>query len=163
MSYKDMFHKLVYVNKDDPDFVEGVSPSISAGQLNAMQDGIVGALTGADVLTAGVEQNAADIATLNTHTTNIVCEIVNTSITIPTSAWVENSTAQRIETVYSNDMIRADTDVELVLCDAQKGRFAISALDPVDGSITLFTAEAFPDEPLIFQLKISEVRSLGES
>lgn len=163
MKYADMFHRVVYVNRDDPAFEEGVSPSISAEQLNEIQKGIDNALSASDTLNGDIGINRTHIEQINHHTTNVVCEILNTSVTIQTDAWTDNTSEKRIEAVYSNDLIRHDTDVQFTLSDEQKGKFSIKALDPVDGSITLFTAEGFPKVPLVFNLKIWEVRNIAYS
>lgn len=163
MAYSDLFKRVQYINKDDDEFVEGVSPSISAQLLNAQQVGIEGALAAADTITADLDVCEEDVATLKARTIGVLCEIANKTVTIPVSAWAENTTALRIEATLTDEAIRSDTDVDLILNDVQKGHFAIDAFDPQDGSIMLYTTQSFPDEPLIFQMIVREVRALGQS
>lgn len=95
---------------------------------------------------------------LQTHTKNIRCEIANKQISVPVSAWEENTAAMRKEAVISDTLIRADTDVDLTLSDAQKGNYSIGALNPVAGSVTIYS-DSIPGEALAFVLSITEVRA----
>ena len=60
MAFKDQYTKVNFVNKNDPAFVEGVSPSISAEHLNAIQDGIINSLVDADGLNERLTQEEAN-------------------------------------------------------------------------------------------------------
>ena len=65
----------------------------------------------------------------------------------------------RYTATITNAAIRTDTDVELVLADADKGKYALNALDPAAGSVTLF-AGAAPTQPLTLRLIVTEVRKI---
>lgn len=159
MAFSDQFTKIVFVNKNDPAFIEGVSPSISAEHLNAVQDGVVNALADADSLDARLKTEESNTDELFNGVLGVRCETVNTSVTIATGDWVEDVQNMRFTAQIFNSAIREDTDVELVLADSDKGKYSINALDPVTGSVTLFSGSA-PKQDLTFRLIVTEVRKI---
>lgn len=154
MKYADMFHKLVYVNRDDPSFEEGVSPSISAEQLNSIQDGLEAAL---DCL----DKNNADIETLTTHTTNIECEVVNKEYTITSDAWTYNSAKMRYEATITDDTIHTYNDVKIQLDDDTNGTVSISMLKPKTGYVTVYTNQIIESD-ITVGFVVREIRRIAE-
>lgn len=159
MAFKDQYTKVNFVNKNDPAFVEGVSPSISAEHLNAIQDGIINSLVDADGLNERLTHEEANTDALFAGTIGVRCEVLNTTVTIPAASWTEDAVNMRYTATITNTAIHTDTDVELVLADADKGKYALNALDPAAGSVTLF-AGAAPTQPLTLRLIVTEVRKI---
>lgn len=167
MAYVDKFlpDKHLYVNKDDPEFDVAVHPSISAERLRAFSTGIVDALTAADEIAARTTASEDNINMLDQRTCGIVCEIHRADVVVAVSDWVDNTFTQRLEAVIYDEFIRPDTDVDLTIQDAQKGRFAIDALNPQVsdetgmGYVLLYTTGEIPDEPIVFHMSVKEVRS----
>ena len=159
MSYSQTFTKNTFLNDSDQNFVEGVSPSISAEFLNGVQDAVATSLAANDTNAADIDSCEADIADLQTHTAGIKCEILNTPVSIAVASWTENTTKLRYETQISNASIRTDTDVEFTVCDDQNGQYAIGALLPTNGSITLFISE-LPTVAISMTMSVWEVRTI---
>lgn len=74
-------------------------------------------------------------------------------VTVAAADWVKNSATGRYEVTITDAAI-AETDIlMLVLDDAQKGKFALGAYDPVAGHVTLY-ADSVPGEALSIRLNL---------
>ncbi|MGI5885448.1 MAG: hypothetical protein ACOX83_10875 [Candidatus Spyradocola sp.] len=111
--------------------------------------------SGGHYLSNNVEDALQDVAG---RFNGVRYEIANKEIVVPVGAWTENAAAMRKEAVIADALIRADTDVDLQLSDAQNGKYSIQALRPQDGSVTIYTTDSIPGEELSFVMSISEVR-----
>lgn len=159
MAFKDQYTKVNFVNKNDPAFVEGVSPSISAEHLNAIQDGIINSLVDADGLNERLTQEEANTDALFAGTIGVRCEVLNTTVTIPAASWTEDAVNMRYTATITNTAIRTDTDVDIILADDDKGKYSMTALDPVNGSVTIRSGSR-PLSDLLVRLVITEVRKI---
>lgn len=159
MAFKDQYTKVNFVNKNDPAFVEGVSPSISAEHLNAIQDGIINALVDADGLNERLTQEETNTDALFAGTIGVRCEVLNTTVTIPAASWTEDAVNMRYAATITNAAIRTDTDVDIILADDDKGKYSMTALDPVNGSVTIRSGSR-PLSDLLVRLVITEVRKI---
>lgn len=159
MAFKDQYTKVNFVNKNDPAFVEGVSPSISAEHLNAIQDGIINSLVDADGLNERLTQEEANTDALFAGTIGVRCEVLNTTVTIPAASWTEDAVNMRYTATITNAAIRTDTDVDIILADDDKGKYSMTALDPVNGSVTIRSGSR-PLSDLLVRLVITEVRKI---
>lgn len=159
MAFKDQYTKVNFVNKNDPAFVEGVSPSISAEHLNAIQDGIINSLVDADGLNERLTQEEANTDALFAGTLGVRCEVLNTTVTIPAASWAEDAVNMRYTATITNTAIRTDTDVDIILADDDKGKYSMTALDPVNGSVTIRSGSR-PLSDLLVRLVITEVRKI---
>jgi hypothetical protein len=110
---------------------------------------------GGHYLSGNVEDALQDVAG---RFNGVRYEIANKEIAVPVGAWTENAAAMRKEAVIADALIRADTDVDLQLSDAQNGKYSIQALRPQNGSVTIYTTDSIPGEALSFVMSISEVR-----
>ena len=155
MAFVDQFTKIPFVNKSDPEYIPGTSPAISAENLNAIQDGIVDSLEAAD----GIDARVADVEDVFEGTLGVKCEILNTSVTIQTTDWQEDAANVRYTATITNAAITEETDVEIVLADADKGNYALNALNPDNGSVTLFVGTP-PKVPLVLQVIVYEVKNI---
>ena len=114
-----------------------------------------------NVLSDDVAGNlAAQILAVQQRTDGVLCEITNKDVVVPASAWTKNTTAMRYEATIADTAIRADTDVDLDIADAQKGVFSIAALRPTAGGVVLYATDA-PAETVTFRLIVREVRTNG--
>lgn len=158
MKYSDQFKKITYVDRDSPDFVDGVSPSLSATNLNAQQDGIVSALLASDEIAARVLECESYVDRINVDAYGVFCEVCNEAVFVPADAWIRDDVAMCYTATFEHPSIHTYTDVELVLCDDQKGKFNISNYDPQEGYIILYTPDLISVDFLQFQLIVKEVR-----
>lgn len=151
MSYSDLFHKVIYVNKDDPSFVSGASPSISAENLNAQQDGIVHALAAADEISVDIAECQTGIETLNGRVIGVAYRQQYDNITVQRSAWIEDTPYEKFPFKATLDMPDAIESMtpEVVFClkDATSGIFAPVA-ETLTGKIVLYAAEV-PETDII--------------
>lgn len=108
---------------------------------------------GGHYLTNNVEDALQDVAG---RFAGMRREIANKEITVPVSAWTENAAALRKEAVIADPLIRADTDVDLTLSDAQKGKYNLGALNPMAGGVKVYT-DTTPAEELVLTMSITEV------
>lgn len=101
----------------------------------------------------------ADQIFSNLYTRNPVLEIFQVSKTIATTDWVEDTEKSRYTATISDTSITSDRDVDIVIADAQKGLYNIVALDPAEGSVTVFT-DSLPEENISVRLIIRAVLSV---
>ena len=130
-----------------------------ASPLPSPRSGIINSLVDADGLNERLTQEEANTDALFAGTIGVSCEVLNTTVTVPAASWTEDAVNMRYTATITNAAIRTDTDVELVLADADKGRYALNALDPAAGSVTLFAGTA-PTQPLTLRLIVTEVRKI---
>lgn len=144
MSYSDLFHKVAYVNKDDPTFVPGASPAISAENLNAQQDGIAHALAAADTIAADISKCQTDIETLNECVIGVAYRHQYDNITVPTTAWIEDTPYEKYPFKAVLDMPDATAtmtpEVIFSLLDAASGLLAPVA-ETLNGHVVLYATE----------------------
>lgn len=90
------------------------------------------------------------------YTQSPVLEIAQVSKTIATTDWVEDTENSRYTATISDIRITSDRDVDIVIADAQKGLYNLVALDPAEGSVTVFT-DSLPEENISVRLIIRAV------
>ena len=78
---------------------------------------------------------------------------------VQTTDWQEDAANVRYTATIANDAITTETDVEIVLADADKGNYALNALNPANGSVTLFIGSP-PKVPLVLRLIVYEVKNI---
>ncbi len=104
-------------------------------------------------------QLAAQIATLQQHTSGVTCEIYNGPVTLQASAWTENTAAMRKEYKLQNAKIKTSSNARAVLPNALAGTVDIQAEPrPYNGYMILYTTDAAPTEDIEVQLIVEEVR-----
>ena len=104
-------------------------------------------------------QLAAQIATLQQHTSGVTCEIYNGPVTLLASAWTENAAAMRKEYKLQNAKIKTSSNARAVLPNALAGTVDIQAEPrPYNGYMILYTMDAAPTEDIEVQLIVEEVR-----
>ena len=104
-------------------------------------------------------QLAAQIATLQQHTSGVTCEIYNGPVTLLASAWTENTAAMRKEYKLQNAKIKTSSNARAVLPNALAGTVDIQAEPrPYNGYMILYTTDAAPTEDIEVQLIVEEVR-----
>ena len=96
----------------------------------------------------GIDARVSDVEDVFEGTLGVKCEILNTSVTVQTTDWQEDASNVRYTATIANDAITTETDVEIVLADADKGNYALNALNPANGSVTLFIGSP-PKVPLV--------------
>ena len=105
--------------------------------------------------TAGELMNA--VMAIRYKTADIVAQIVNETISLPSSAWVDNTTAGLYELTFRHNSITPEKRVKVILDDACKGLYSIFALDPQDGKLILRTGDRI-EADLTGRLIVEEVR-----
>lgn len=126
-------------------------------QFQAMFDEWFQTLQG--VLEGDIAGNlATQIAALQSHTSDILALKSIASFSVAAEDWTENVEAVRSEAVIVNADITPETRVHLVLDDSLKGKYALWALDPAGGSVTI-CAESPPSATLTGRIIIEEVRA----
>ena len=104
-------------------------------------------------------QLAAQIATLQQHTSGVTCEIYNGPVTLLASAWTENTAAMRKEYKLQTAKIKTSSNARAVLPNALAGTVDIQAEPrPYNGYMILYTTDAAPTEDIEVQLIVEEVR-----
>ena len=151
MGYKDLYKKVVYINKDDPAFVPGSSPSISAEHLNAMQDGVIHSLEGIDKVSDSVNACHDDIETLFDRTAGVAYKQQFTDLSVPRSAWHKDSTYEYYPYMALIPIPIATKlmtpEVIFGLEDATSGVFAPIS-ETTDGGVLIFAYE-IPDDAVV--------------
>lgn len=118
--------------------------------FNSIKDTLEGDVAG---------QLAAQIATLQQHTSGVTCEIYNGPVTLLASAWTENAAAMRKEYKLQNTKIKTSSNARAVLPNALAGTVNIQAEPrPYNGYMILYTTDAAPTEDIEVQLIVEEVR-----
>lgn len=118
--------------------------------FNSIKDTLEGDVAG---------QLAAQIATLQQHTSGVTCEIYNGPVTLLASAWTENAAAMRKEYKLQNAKIKTSSNARVVLPNALAGTVNIQAEPrPYNGYMILYTTDAAPTEDIEVQLIVEEVR-----
>lgn len=118
--------------------------------FNSIKDTLEGDVAG---------QLAAQIATLQQHTSGVTCEIYNGPVTLLASAWTENAAAMRKEYKLQNAKIKTSSNARAVLPNALAGTVDIQAEPrPYNGYMILYTMDAAPTEDIEVQLIVEEVR-----
>lgn len=118
--------------------------------FNSIKDTLEGDVAG---------QLAAQIATLQQHTSGVTCEIYNGPVTLLANAWTENAAAMRKEYKLQNAKIKTSSNVRVVLPNALAGTVNIQAEPrPYDGYMMLYTTDSPPTEDIEVQLIVEEVR-----
>lgn len=118
--------------------------------FNSIKDTLEGDVAG---------QLAAQIATLQQHTSGVTCEIYNGPVTLLASAWTENAAAMRKEYKLQNAKIKTSSNARAVLPNALAGTVDIQAEPrPYNGYMILYTTDAAPTEDIEVQLIVEEVR-----
>lgn len=118
--------------------------------FNSVKDTLEGDVAG---------QLAAQIATLQQHTSGVTCEIYNGPVTLLASAWTENAAAMRKEYKLQNAKIKTSSNARAILPNALAGTVDIQAEPrPYNGYMILYTMDAAPTEDIEVQLIVEEVR-----
>lgn len=118
--------------------------------FNSIKDTLEGDVAG---------QLAAQIATLQQHTSGVTCEIYNGPVTLLASAWTENAAAMRKEYKLQNAKIKTSSNARAILPNALAGTVDIQAEPrPYNGYMILYTMDAAPTEDIEVQLIVEEVR-----
>lgn len=99
---------------------------------------------------------AIQILELQTKTAGVVAQTVEATFSIASTAWVVADGMYTYE--INNAAIAADKEVKIVLDDACKAKYAIYALDPVAGSVTL-CVDARPVATVTGRVLVREVRA----
>ena len=95
-------------------------------------------------------------AALQTQTASIVAQTAEATITIPSASWLVND--GQYTYAIQHVAITAEKEVKIILDDACKAKYAIYALDPVAGAVTL-CVDARPTETITGRVLVREVRT----
>lgn len=101
---------------------------------------------------------AAEIAELQAHTADILALKSVGTFSVSQDDWTDNAEMLCSEATLTNSDISPDSRVHLILEDGLKGKYALWALDPEEGSVTLSTDKP-PNVTLTGRLIIEEVRA----